>query len=160
MFYRVFFHIMEERQEKIMGVNYFTKEQMEELTSNPYVQKVSSKAITYTTEFREEFYERYSHGELPSAILTSMRFDTRILGQSRIDNIVRRCKTMMRRGSFEDARDGASGRPRTKEMTPEEEIAYLKHKVEYQKQQIEALKKIQFVEKKKIWKLQKKNIES
>ena len=42
-------------------------------------------------------------------------------------------------------------------MTAEEEIAYLKHKIEYQKQQIEALKKIQFVEKKKIWKQQKKN---
>ena len=63
-----------------------------------------------------------------------MGFDTRILGQSRIDSIASRCKLMMKRGSFEDTRDGASGRPRTKEMTPEEEIAYLKHKLEYQKQ--------------------------
>lgn len=142
-----------------MGVNYFTKEQIEQLSTNPYVQKVSEKAITYTEEFREEFSRRYSQGETPSVILTSMGFDTRILGQRRIGNIARRCKLMMERGSFEDTRVGASGRSRTKEMTPEEEIAYLKHKVEYQKQQIEALKKIQFVEKKKIWKQQKKNTE-
>ena len=142
-----------------MGVNYFTKEQIEQLSTNPYVQKVSEKAITYTTEFREEFYARYSHGELPSAILTSMGFDPKVLGPKRISNITVNSKKMMERGSFEDTRTVNSGRVRTKEMTPEEEIAYLKHKVEYQKQQIEALKKIQFVEKKKIWKQQKKNTE-
>ena len=42
-----------------MGINHFTKEQTEKLRSNPYVKHVSEKAITYTEEFREEFYIRY-----------------------------------------------------------------------------------------------------
>ena len=140
-----------------MGVNHFSKEQIDELSNNPYVQRVTEKAITYTEQFREEFYLKYNHGDTPASILRSMGFNTKVLGQKRINGIVQRIKKMAEKGTFEDSREGSSGRPRTKEMTAEEEIAYLKHKIEYQKQQIEALKKIQFVEKKKIWKQQKKN---
>ena len=32
---------------EIMGVNYFTDEQVEEFRKNPYVKNVSNKAITY-----------------------------------------------------------------------------------------------------------------
>ena len=52
-----------------MGVNYFTKEQIEELRDNPYIRNISEKAITYSEEFHEEFYFRYSNGERPSDIL-------------------------------------------------------------------------------------------
>ena len=142
-----------------MGVNYFTQEEMKELSDNPYVEKVSEKAITYTQQFREEFYERYSHGERPSNILRSFGIDPKILGERRINGITCRCKKMAKKGSFEDSREESSGRPRAKERTPEEEIAYLKQKIEFQKQQIEALKKIQFVDRKKTWKQQKKNTE-
>ncbi len=38
-----------------MGVNHFSEEQQEKLRKNPYIKKVSDKAITYTTEFRELF---------------------------------------------------------------------------------------------------------
>lgn len=140
-----------------MGVNYFTKEQQETLNKNPYVLKVSEKAITYTEEFREDFYRMYITGLSPSAILKELGFNPQVLGRKRIDHIVQGTKKMAEKGSFRDTRADSSGRPKAKEMTPEEEIAYLKHKVEYQKQQIEALKKISFVEKKKIWKQHKKN---
>lgn len=124
-----------------MGVNHFSKEQIDELSKNPYVQRVTEKAITYTEQFREEFYLKYNHGDTPASILRSMGFNTKVLGQKRINGIVQRIKKMAEKGTFEDSREGSSGRPRTKEMTAEEEIAYLKHKIEYQKQQIEALKK-------------------
>lgn len=143
-----------------MSVKYFNKEQIEELSKNPYVQKVSEKAITYTEEFRMEFFLMYQQGNSPSSILISMGINPKILGRRRISSIVSRVKIMAEKGVFNDSRKESVGRPRAKEMTPEEEITYLKHKVEYQKQQIEALKKIQFVEKKKIWKQQKKNIKS
>lgn len=143
-----------------MSVRYFNKDQIEELSKNPYVQKVSEKTITYTEEFRMEFFLMYQQGNSPSSILRSMGINPKILGRKRISSIVSRVKVMAEKGAFNDSRKESAGRPRAKEMTLEEEIAYLKHKVEYQKQQIEALKKIQFVEKKKIWKQQKKNIKS
>ena len=142
-----------------MGVNYFTEEQRRKLSENPYVLKVSEKAITYTEEFREQFYIKYINGMTPTNIMREMGFDVIALGERRISNTAQRIKKMAEKGCFKDTRADSSGRPRTKEMTPEEEIAYLKHKIEYQKQQIEALKKISFVEKKKIWKQHKKNFE-
>ena len=45
-----------------MGRNYFTEEQQRELQKNPYIQKVSSKSITYTKEFKEKFEEEYRAG--------------------------------------------------------------------------------------------------
>lgn len=140
-----------------MGVNYFTKEQIEELRDNPYIRNISEKAITYSEEFHEEFYFRYSNGERPSDILLEMGINPRALGERRVSNIVQRCKAMANRGSFEDTRKNSSGRPRLKERTMEEELEYLRHQVEYQKQEIEALKKIKFVEKKQAWKQRKKN---
>lgn len=49
-----------------MGKNYLTKDQIEKLRLNPYVKQVSEKAITYTEEFREEFYVRYQSDPYPS----------------------------------------------------------------------------------------------
>ena len=36
-----------------MGINYFTKEQIELLSNNKYVIKVSEKSITYSDEFKQ-----------------------------------------------------------------------------------------------------------
>ena len=146
-----------------MGINHFTKEETEKLRSNPYVKHVSEKAITYTEEFREEFYIRYQENPLPSKILVEMGFDLHVLGKSRIYNISKRVKAQASRPTgFKDTREDMSGRPRHKERTSDEEFAYLKHQVEYQRQQIEALKKINFIDKKTAWKQKQreKNTES
>ncbi|MGN1344415.1 MAG: HTH domain-containing protein [Traorella sp.] len=62
-----------------MSVNYFTKEYIEKLQDNPYVKKISEKVITYTDEFNEKFYIRYSDGESPSKILVDMGFNQKVL---------------------------------------------------------------------------------
>ncbi len=124
-----------------MGIHYFTDEQVKELEKNSYVKKVSNKAITYTKEFREEFYIRYSNSQNPSIILRELGFSTNVLGKSRIKSITERIKKQSKRTEiFSDKRKDGSGRPRIKEMIKDEEIAYLKHKIEYQKQEIEVLK--------------------
>ena len=144
-----------------MGVNYFTDEQVKILKSNPYIEKVSNKSVKYSKQFKEEFWILYSKGESPSQILIKFGIDPKILGQKRISNIVHRIKMEANRlEGFEDTRKNNSGRPATKHMTSEEKIAYLEHKVAYQKQEIDFLKKIRFVEKKAYWKQQKKNTKS
>lgn len=144
-----------------MGVNYFTDEQIEILRSNPYIEKVSNKSIKYSKQFKEEFWILYSNGELPSQILIKFGIDPKILGQRRISNIVHRTKMEANRlEGFEDTRKNNRGKSATKQMTAEEKIAYLEHKVAYQQQEIDFLKKIRFVEKKACWKQQKKNTKS
>ena len=81
--------------------------------------------------------------------------------KERISNIVQRIKKEAERlEGFEDTRKHNAGRPRTRNMSPEEKIAYLEHKIAYQKQEIEFLKKIRSLEREAYWKLQKKNTKS
>lgn len=75
-----------------MGKNYFTAEQIEKLRDNPYVKNISEKSITYTEEFREQFYIRYQSDPYPSKILLEMGLDPAILGPSRVHNITKRVK--------------------------------------------------------------------
>lgn len=135
---------------------------MEALLKNPYVKSASSKAITYTEEFRAYFVSEYEAGKTPAEILRNCGFDVRALGQKRIDNISLRFRKMSRREEgFSDTRKGASGRPLTKELTSDEQIARLQHQVKYLKQENEFLKKINFLNRQAQWKYkqnQKKNL--
>lgn len=143
-----------------MGVNYFTKEQVQELEANEFVQKVSEKAITYTEDFRRHFSEAYHQGKLPSQIFSEAGFNIEALGQRRIDNFAYRIKQMeIRPEGFEDQRAYSSGRPSHKERTPEEELAYLRHQLAIKDQQIEDLKKTASINQKAEMK-RKKNLRS
>ncbi|HLQ87872.1 MAG TPA: HTH domain-containing protein [Enterococcus sp.] len=145
----------------MMGVNYFSDEQVHELQCHPYVDKVSHKAITYSEAFKVHFMTEYNSGKFPTQIFQEAGFDTRMLGKQRVDEFARRMRKVSERPEgFVDLRSQNSGRPRTKERTPEEEIAYLKHQVTLQKQQIEALKKTNFIHRKAAKALLKKNINS
>lgn len=95
---------------------------------------------------------------MPSQIFEEAGFDPKILGQIRIDNFTKRVKKMNNRPEgFTDLRGQNSGRPREKERTPEDEIIYLRHQVALQKQQIEALKKTNFINRKAAQASHKKN---
>lgn len=144
-----------------MGRNYFTEEERKKLEENPYVEKVSLKAITYTETFKEHFTEEKALGKGPTQIFRDADFDVTVLGKDRIKMFSRRIKTMSHRPEgFADLRSEFSGRPRIKERTQEEEIAYLKHKVALQKQQIDALKKTNFIHRKAKRASHKKNSNS
>lgn len=125
-----------------MGVNYFTEEQQKKLLENPYIEKVSEKAITYTIEFKEIFSKEYHSGKMPSQILTDMGIDARMLGKRRKDSLVARMKTYeLRPEGFEDTRKINSGRPLTKILSSDEKIKYLEQKTKYLQQENEFLKK-------------------
>lgn len=142
-----------------MGVHYFSDKQVEELRRNPYVDKVSNKAITYSEVFKQHFMDELYHGKFPTQIFREASLDTKVVGKQRIDNFSRRIRKMTDRvEGFTDLRTQHSGRPQTKERKPSEEIAYLKHQVALQKQQIDALKKMNFINRKAIKAFPKKNI--
>lgn len=125
-----------------MGKHYFTEEQQQILRNNPYIKRVSEKAITYTIEFKERFLEEYRLGKLPSEILRGMDLDPRILGRSRVNNLTYRLKVNeLRLEGHEDTRKSNPGRPVTRNLTAEEKIKRLEHKVAYLNQENEFLKK-------------------
>ena len=147
-----------------MGKKYFTEEQLEVLVKNPYVKSASTKAITYTEDFKAYFVLEYEEGKTPSVILRNSGFDLNALGKQRIDNISRRFKQMSKREEgFRDTRKGSSGRPSTKHLTTDEQIERLQHQVKYLKQENEFLKKVNFLDRQEQWKhkqSQKKNSKS
>ena len=147
-----------------MGKKYFTDEQLEVLVKNPYVKSASSKAITYTEEFKAHFVAEYAAGKIPSEILRNSGFNLRALGQKRIDSLSLRFRKMSKREEgFSDTRNGSSGRPSTKHLTADEQIARLQHQVKYLKQENEFLKKVNFLDRQAEWnhkQNQKKNSKS
>ena len=132
-----------------MSKKHFSKEQQEELKNNPYVKNVTSKAITYTEEFREVFYKEYQEGRAPTEIMRGMGFDTKVIGRGRIKSISERMKKYAQReDGFTDQRQYGSGRQRTKDLTMEEQLERANHKIALLKQENEFLKKLEQIERK------------
>ena len=120
----------------------FCKEDIEKLKDNPYISNISEKAITYTDEFKEKFVELYNKGKMPTEIFRLCKIPPEIIGRKRIDMLSYRLKKKVEYGEeLIDKRKEFSGRPKSKELTKDEEIQRLKHKIQYQEQQIEFLKK-------------------
>ena len=129
-----------------MSNKIFTIEEQEKLRVNPYVKNVTDKSITYTEEFREYFINQYNQGKLPKEIFKEAGFDINILGNDRIKSNTKRFKKMSERiEGFKDTRDENSGRPLKRELTDEEKIVKLKEENLKLKQQLEFLKKMEFL---------------
>ena len=139
-----------------MSVNYFTNDQIRLLSKNKYVIKVSNKAITYSEEFKNIFIEEYNNGLLPRDIFEKDRFPYEILGTKRIGNCADRWKRQVRREEgLSDTRKKYSGRPLEHELTDEETIKKLKHKIAILEQENSYLKKIRLIERNALRKVQR-----
>lgn len=143
-----------------MGVNYFTDKQVEELKKNPYVKKVSYKAITYEEDFKELFFIDYQNGMPPSEIFLKYGFNPKVVGQKRIDCFVQIVKRQSNRSEgFADTRKGNSGRPIERDLTDKEMIEKLKHQNKILQQENDFLKRIKFINKKQILKASKTKLQ-
>ena len=139
-----------------MGVNYFSDEQVKELEKNPYVKKVSAKSITYSEEFKELFWIGLQKGMTPGNIFRKYGFDPRMLGSIRTNGFTYRVKKeAAREEGFKDTRSTNSGRPSTKDLTVEEQLERLKQKYRILQQENDFLKRVRFINRKQISKLQK-----
>lgn len=132
-----------------MSNKLFTKEEVEELSRNPYVKVVSPKGITYTDAFKELFLDAYGEGKVPRAIFEAYGFRFEVLGRSRITAAQQRwCKAYKQDGilGLQDSRKGASGRPRIHELTLEEKNTRLRAENLLLKAENELLKNIERAE--------------
>lgn len=116
----------------------FNEKQMQELRANPHVKSVSRLYINYTDEFKEYFVKEYERGKLPRTIFEECGFDPEMVGVERFTSSGKRWrKAADRLEGLTDKRKLNSGRPRTRDLTPEQQIEKLKAENAYLKQMLE-----------------------
>ena len=121
----------------------FTEEQQQELQNNKYTARVTANSLSFTKEFKELFYNEYLTGVLPREILRRYGYPVEILGKLRIWGIAHCIKKEYEsNGGFRDVRSPRPAPARSEELTPEQQIRQLQHKLDYLTQEVEFLKKI------------------
>ena len=81
-----------------MATSTFTREQVRDLTANPFVTRATNKRIEYSDEFKRLFIERYRLGIQPKDIFRDAGFDVEALGNKRIERASDRWRQMNHEG--------------------------------------------------------------
>lgn len=136
-----------------MSNSIFNEKEIQILSQNKYVKKVSSKAITYTDEFKRIFIAENERGKAPTQIFSDHGLTVDILGISRIKSSGKRWRASYRKegvSGLQDTRSTNSGRPRTKDLSIEEKYERLTAQNRLLKAENELLKKIDLMERRLI----------
>jgi transposase len=91
--------------ENIMSKKIFTKKEIKQLSAKKYFKSVSSKAITYTDEFKHIFISEKEKGKLAREIFEDCGFDTEILGIERISSASKRWQKAFKKNGIIGLRD-------------------------------------------------------
>ena len=132
-----------------MSKKIFSEKEINELSKNKYVKKVSQKGITYTNEFKLHFIAEYEMGKTPRQIFQDAGFDIQVIGIKRIECASDRGrKSYKEKGvlGLDDKRALNSGRTLNRELTLEEILAKKDAEIEYLKAELELVKKLEINE--------------
>ena len=112
---------------------------------NKYVQNVNGNTLIYNTEFYIAMSKLLDKGKTAVEAYRELGFDTEKLGENRACAAARRARKMAAGGSFVNPKnfDGSLSRKEMGEMTPEQEVAWLKARNLYLERCIEIEKKKQ-----------------
>lgn len=137
-----------------MPRNYFTEEDITELSKSIYVKSISKANVQFTKEFKERFMELYRQGNTPKQILTMLDINPSILGKDRIGTLSGRIrKQSSRPEGFSRKLNSSKGKKRKMTFnTPEEELAYFKEYATLLEQELEFRKKLEALEEKELMK--------
>jgi len=125
----------------------FNEKQIRMLEKNNNVKAVSTKSITYTDNFKNEFMTKLQKAIFPRNIFEEAGFDVEILGMKRVEQCAERWKRKYKTGEFlNDARKNSTGRPLKRDLSTEEIIARLKAKNMLLEAENELLKKAELIE--------------
>lgn len=124
----------------------FNDEQQKQLRTNRWVKSVTEKSISFTEDFKVHFINEYNLGKLPKQIFKDAGFDINMLGDKRIEQCTARYKRQNKRiEGFHDTRANNLGRRTGKELSIEEENELLKKQNAMLQQELEFLKKMEFL---------------
>lgn len=132
----------------MMGIKYFTEEEIEYLSSNIYVESVNEKQITYTIEFKQFFVREYMNGKGPTLIFESVGLYKRILGAKRIEKATGRWMKAYENGTLDVSATLPNRHPvlKAKNITDKELIRRQEAKIKLLELEVELLKKIDLKE--------------
>ncbi|CUU45725.1 hypothetical protein BCD96_000150 [Clostridium beijerinckii] len=71
-----------------MSKKFFSNEEINILSKNKYVKRVSEKGITYTDEFKRLFIAENEKGKFPREIFEECGFDINIIGLKEYNHLV------------------------------------------------------------------------
>ena len=108
----------------------FTKEQIEILSKNENVNKVTDKYIVFEADFKRLCLENVKKGITLRQTFIDCGFDIDIIGFERIKAAYGNWKKIDNEDKELKTGHYGSGRPRKKPMTPEETIAFQKKRIE------------------------------
>lgn len=123
----------------------FTQEDMDILKANKYTYGVIPTIISFTSEFKQEFWYRLQQGKRACDIVKELGYDPEMLGHTRIQGIKQIVRSQAKAGAFKQGNDAVinSKHPDYSMLTEHQKIHALEHEVLYLRQEIEFLKKIQ-----------------
>ena len=131
----------------MMGIKYFTEEEIEYLSSNIYVESVNEKQITYTIEFKQFFVREYMNGKGPTLIFESVGLYKRMLGAKRIEKATSRWMKAYENGTLDVSATLPNRHPVLKaKNTDKELIRRQEAKIKLLELEVELLKKIDLKE--------------
>jgi len=132
----------------------FNEKQIKILEKNNNVKNVSTKSITYTDDFKNEFITKSQKMIFPRSIFEEAGFDVEILGIKRVEQCADRWKKKYKKGILlNDLRKGNSGRTLNRELSSDEIIARLQAKNKLLEAENELLKKAELIERGQIIKI-------
>ncbi len=124
---------------------HFTEEQIAVLRMNKNIIRVTEHSVSFTPEFHQYAYEQKKKGRRLADIFRERGIDPAILGEKRIQNFSQKLsKSAHQATGFVDQRS-TNGKQAAQEanMSLEEQVKWLRHELEYTRQEVEFLKKIQ-----------------
>lgn len=123
----------------------FTQEEMNILKANKYTYGVIPTIISFTSEFKQEFWYRLQQGKRGCEIVKELGYDPEMLGATRIEGIKQIVRRQAKAGAFKQGNDAVinSKHPDYSLLTDHQKINALEHEVLYLRQEVEFLKKIQ-----------------
>lgn len=68
----------------------FTAEQTQKLLDSPYIEKVYSNHLTYSTEFKQFAVTQYLQGKTPVEIFVNANLDLEIIGRKNAFNLIKK----------------------------------------------------------------------
>lgn len=127
----------------------FKKEEVEELSKHPYVERVTEWTISFTEEFKRIAYGEYIRGKSMREIFANAGFDENVIGEKRIQNFRTQLviKADDENGFADKRKDKRMQAPQSTEAQMMKRIRELEHRNAYLEQENDFLKKIQELEK-------------
>ena len=124
----------------------FTQEQMEQLRQSPHVLQVTESFVMLKPEFKLYLWEQKQQGRSVREVLRENGIDPKVFGEKRVENLSYRLNRDIRdNADFTDKRktNGRTAAPAEGEMDLEARVRWLTHQLEYTRQEVEFLKKLQ-----------------